>query len=155
MTHDARPLLERMKGPNARPIDFLVQNAAASAEHLARQYQDFARVRIEEIAQHLGTLSASPSDTGWQILHHMVQDLRSSSATCGEESIRWVASSWERALDPQYRGEPRLMAVMQLHLDALHLTVSENAGEAELKALAGRLERVVKSLNPATPSGTS
>ena len=149
MASAPRPtLLERMRGPNARPIDLLVERGTASAAHIARHYQGFARARVEEIARRLATLSGGAPDAEWQRFCDMVQDLRSSSATCGDETVSWVSGSWEKALDPQFRGEPRLMAVMQLHLDALRLAVSENAGGAELRALAGRLESVVKSLNP-------
>ena len=84
----------------------------------------------------------------WQALMVAVQDLRSSSITCGNASVSWIARSWERALDWQYRHESKLMAVMQLHLDALKLAVSETASDAELRALADRLTNVVKSLNP-------
>lgn len=149
MNSAARPsLLERVCGPNARPVDHLVEKATASAGHVARQYQDFARGRVEEIAGCLKSLTGDSPEHAWQDFHDMVQDLRSSSATCGDEAVAWVARSWERALDPQYRREPRLKAVLYLHLDALRLAVSDNHGGEDLRALAGRLESMVRSLNP-------
>lgn len=149
MNSAARPsLLERVRGPNARPIELLVEKATISAERVAVQYQNFARTRVEEIAGHLGPLTGDAPARDWQALQDMVQDLRSSSATCGDEAIAQVARSWERALDPQYRAEPRLKAVMYLHLDALRLAVSDNHGGEDLRTLAGRLDSVVRSLNP-------
>lgn len=149
MNSAPRPtLLERLSGPNGRPVELLVQQATAGAGRIAGQYQDFARGRVEEIAGRLkGLTGASPAQE-WQAFHDMVQDLRSSSATCGDEMVAAVARSWERALDPQYRGEPRLQAVLYLHLDALRLAVSDNHGGETLRALAGRLESLVRSLNP-------
>lgn len=126
----------------------LVERGTATAERVAGQYQGFARVRVEEIARRLGALTHDAPDKEWQVLHDMVQDLRSSGATCGSQPVARVAASWERALDPQYRKEPRLMAVMQLHLDALRLAVSDNIGGDALKALGARLDSVVGSLNP-------
>jgi hypothetical protein len=141
-------LLERARGPNARPVDLLVEEAAASAGRVAGQYRDFARARVEEIAACLKPLTGDAPARDWDALQDMVQDLRSSSATCGAQAMAQVARSWERALDPQYRAEPRLKAVMYLHLDALRLAVSDNHGGEALRALAGRLDSVVRSLNP-------
>ena len=137
-----------MKGPNGHPVDLLVQQGDARAQKLARQYPDFARTQVEDIARRLDALTPDMPAQGWQGFYDIIRDLRSSSATCGEEAIRRVAKSWERALDPQYRAEPRLMAVMRLHLDALKLAVTENATRPDLGAMIERLETVVARLNP-------
>ena len=134
--------------PNARPIEQLVERAALSAAHISSQYAIFARQHVQQIAGLLEALSPLSPATEWQALTMAVQDLRSSSITCGNAAVSWIARSWERALDWQYRHESRLMAVMQLHLNALKLAVSETASDAELRALADRLTAVVKNLNP-------
>lgn len=137
-----------MKGPNGRPVDMLVQQGDARAQKLARQYPDFARAQVEDIARRLDALAPDAPAQAWQGFYDIIRDLRSSSATCGEEAIRRVAKSWERALDPQFRAESRLMAVMRLHLDALKLAVTENAARPEMSAMTERLEAVVARLNP-------
>ena len=141
-------LAQRIRGPNARPVDQLVERATLSAAQVRSQYADFARQHVQQIADLMAGLSPLSRAADWQALMVAVQDLRSSSITCGNASVSWIARSWERALDWQYRHESKLMAVMQLHLDALKLAVSETASDAELRALADRLTNVVKSLNP-------
>lgn len=141
-------LAKRIRGPNARPIDFLVERATQSAVRVSAEYVGFAGKRINEIGVMMATLTPLSSAADWQALMVAVQDLRSSSITCGSAAISWIAQSWERALDWQYRHESRLMAVMQLHLDALRLAASGKAEDGELRALASRLTLMVQGLNP-------
>lgn len=146
-------LLERVRGPNARPIDFLVQRGTASALRVNSEYRDFARERMNEIVQAMEGLTPASPLGDWQSLYVMVQDLRSSSATCGNDTIARIARSWERALDQQYRREEKLTTVLQLHMDALKLAVSQSVDGGDLSALADRLPAVVQSLNPTGEAG--
>jgi hypothetical protein len=141
-------LLQRVRGPNAKPVDLLVQLGTASAARVNTEYGAFARARVEEIAALMAGLGQESMLADWQALQLAIQDLRSSSATCGNEAVSLIARSWERALDWQYRREAKLMAVLRLHLDALRLATSQIAEAGELQALSARLEAVVKSLNP-------
>ena len=141
-------LLQRVRGPNAKPIDFLIERGAASAVRVNSEYRDFARERVKQIAEAMSGLTPASPLSDWRSLYTMIQDLRSSSATCGSNAIAGIARSWERALDWQYRREEKLMAVLQLHLDALKLAVSQAAGTKELEAMVERLNAVVLSLNP-------
>ena len=141
-------LAQRIRGPNARPVDQLVERATLSAAHVRSQYADFARQHVQQIADLMAVLSPLSPASEWQALTVVVQDLRSSSITCGNAALSWIARAWERALDWQYRHESKLMAVMQLHLDALRLAASKTASDAELRALADRLTTMVKNLNP-------
>ncbi len=141
-------LAKRIRGPNARPVDLLVERATQSAIAVSSGYAGFASARVAEIGDMMATLTPLSRAADWQALMVAIQDLRSSSITCGNAALSWIAQSWERALDWQYRHESRLMAVMQLHLDALRLAVSGQAQDEELKALANRLTLLVRGLNP-------
>jgi HPt (histidine-containing phosphotransfer) domain-containing protein len=139
---------ERIRGPNARPVEYLIEVGAKTALRINSQYQDFARRHVDEISTLMTDLAPQSPAATWQALVTAVQDLRSSSATCGREEISLTARSLERALDSQYRSHPKLMAVMRLHLDALRLGVQGETGEEELRALAPRLKVAVNALNP-------
>lgn len=141
-------LAKRIRGPNARPVDLLVEHATRSALRVNAEYAGFAARRVAEIGDMMASLSPLSRAADWQALLVAVQDLRSSSITCGSVAISWIAQSWERALDWQYRQESRLMAVMMLHLDALRLAVSGKAEDSELRALATRMTLMVQGLNP-------
>ncbi len=141
-------LAKRIRGPNARPVDLLVERATQTALQVSAEYAGFASTRVAEIGAMMESLSPLSRAADWQALMVAVQDLRSSSITCGSDGISRIAQSWEGALDWQYRHESRLMAVMQLHLDALKLAVSGQAQDQELKALASRLTLMVQGLNP-------
>jgi hypothetical protein len=143
-----RSMRERIRGPNARPVDYLIEVGAKTALRVNSQYQDFARRHVDEIGTLMNGLAPQSPTATWQALMTTVQDLRSSSATCGRAEISLTARSLERALDFQYRSHPKLMAVMRLHLDALRLGVLGAAGEEELCALTPRLKVAVDALNP-------
>jgi HPt (histidine-containing phosphotransfer) domain-containing protein len=140
--------LERICGPNAKPIDHLVEKGTSTALRVNAEYRGFARDRVNEISKMMSGLTRESALGSWQVLLAAIQDLRSSSATCGNEAISWFARSWERALDWQYRDEKRLVAAMHLHMDALRLAIAENADPKQLRVLADQLELVVQSLNP-------
>ena len=143
-----RSMRERIRGPNARPVEYLIEIGAKTALRVNSQYQDFARRHVDEISALMTDLAPQSSAAIWQSLMTAVQDLRSSSATCGRAEISLTARSLERALDFQYRGHPKLVAVLRLHLDALRLGVLGATGEEELRALAPRLKVAVDALNP-------
>jgi len=141
-------MLERLSGPNARPVALLVRQGSASAMRVNAEYRDFANSRVEEIGRLMEGLTAVAPLSNWRDLYVAVQDLRSSSATCDNPLLSRIACSCERALDWQYRREAKLPAVLALHLDALRFAVCGSASNAQLEELAGRLESVVVGLNP-------
>lgn len=142
---DRPSLLQRARGPNAKPVELLVERGAAIAQRVNSGYKDFARACIAEMTK---LAAEAPAQTALDRLTLAVKDLRSSSATCGNEAILRLARSLERILDPQFHHQRNFLPAIHLHLDALTLAAMQSEDWAELESLGERLETLVARFNP-------
>ena len=152
MSKPTRPSLrQRVSGPNAVPIAMLVERGAKAAERANSQFQDFARERVHQLELLMAKIAPTAPQENWVALEAAVQDLRSSAATGGQPALSRMARSWEKALSLPREKETKLVAVMNLHLDALRNALAHTASAEESRAVAERLEAMVAHLGAAAP----
>ena len=140
-------LSERVRGPNAKPIAFLVAQGDVAARQTSSQFREFVRSRVEEIASLMDRLSSGAEEGGWQQLLDAIQDLRSSSETCGESEISRLAASWSALLLCGDKTDQRVLALMRLHQDAIRIAAAHPSRSEEMDVLARRMESAATWLN--------
>jgi HPt (histidine-containing phosphotransfer) domain-containing protein len=122
-----KSLYEKTQGPQAVPIEALIQSGDTAARRVSAGYLDFFRARLPPVEALANALFAQPSEDGWQSLYMAAHDLRSSSASAGYQTISAICESLERLLAERDPKNPLMREVIKLHLDALSLAVSDKA----------------------------
>ena len=126
-----KSLYEKTQGPQAVPIEALIQSGDTAALHVSAGYLDFFRERLASVEGLANALFVQPSEDGWKSLYMAVHDLRSSSASAGYQTISAICESLERLLAERDSENPLMRDVIKLHFNALSLAVSDNAPIAE------------------------
>ena len=141
-------LYEKTQGPEAVPIEALIQSGDTAAQRASAGYLDFFRERLASVAGLAKALFAQPSEDGWKSLYMAMHDLRSSSASAGYQTVSAICESLERLLAERDRENPLMRDVVTLHLDALVLASSDNAPipSQEAARLIESLGRAVEKL---------
>jgi HPt (histidine-containing phosphotransfer) domain-containing protein len=122
-----KSLYEKTQGPEAVPIEALIQSGDTAARRASAGYLDFFHARLPSVEALANALFLQPSEDGWKSLYMAVHDLRSSSASAGYQTVSAICESLERLLAERDPQNPLMRDVMKLHLDALSLAVSDKA----------------------------
>jgi hypothetical protein len=136
-------LFDKTKGPNAIPVYALLARAERALDTIKREYLPFLRSSLPEIdALYHAAAENAAEPSCWDQLRIAALDLRSSSATAGNEGVSAVASSLEWLLTEAVDGDQRITEVVSLHLDAIRLLVSDVAPTADSPAMRELLSQL-------------
>jgi len=141
-----RSLYEKIQGPEAVPIEALIERGDTAARRASADYLEFFRTRLPAVETLANALFVgSPDGTAWRSFYIAVHDLRSSSASAGYEAVSAISQSLEGLLVERDHENPLMRDVIKLHLDALSLAASNNAPVPDGKESA----RLIKDLGRA------
>ena len=133
---DSLPLHTKVTGPRAIAIDTLVERGEAAAKRVAQEYADYAPTLVARIVITGKTLlQRQASISEWNSLYTIVRDLRTSGASAGHHDLAAICCSLEDVWTTCDRNDVRLPKVVDLHLDALTLTVLEELSETRFQLL--------------------
>jgi HPt (histidine-containing phosphotransfer) domain-containing protein len=154
LTNISRPrrksLYEKTQGPQAVPIDTLIEQGDTAARRVSAGYLAFFRTRLPSVENLANALFAeSPGGPSWKAFYAAVHDLRSSSASAGYNTVSVICESLERLLVERDPENLLMRDVIRLHLDALSLAAANQTpitdGE-EANRLIANLGRAVDKL---------
>jgi HPt (histidine-containing phosphotransfer) domain-containing protein len=140
-------LYEKTQGPEAVPIDALIQSGDSAAQRASAGYLDFFRERLQSVAGLAKALFVQPSAEGWKSLHMAVHDLRSSSASAGYQTVSAISESLEGLLAERDRENPLMRDVIKLHLDALSLAASDKAPIPDSEEATGLIKNLGRAVD--------
>ena len=153
MNSDARragtvPLYVKVSGPGATPIPVLVERGEAAAKRVSEEYSDYALMLVARIVI-TGKifLQKQASIAEWNSLYSSVRDLRTSGASAGHHHLAAICSSLETVWTTCHRNDARLPKVVDLHLDALTLTIVEAFSETTCQRLHQELRSAASILD--------
>lgn len=138
-------LFIKTRGPNAVPIDVLVERAEKAVDDIKQDYLPFLRATLPNLAALTALASEAIVEHPWHELKLAVIDVKSSSATAGYDQLSAVATSLEWLLDEAPARDPRISEVVQLHLDAIQRLIEEGTprlGSPKVQELLSALGRV-------------
>ena len=127
-----KSLYEKTQGPQAVPIETLIQHGDNAAKLASEGYLDFFRAKLPHVESLAGALFVEPpGSASWKAFYTAVHDLRSSSATAGYLALSGICESLETLLAERDPHDARIRDVIRLHLDALSLASSASAPIAD------------------------
>ncbi|HLG85823.1 MAG TPA: hypothetical protein VKZ79_01345 [Alphaproteobacteria bacterium] len=138
-------LYVKANGPNAMPVRALVERAERAVEQIKQDYLPFLRDTLPNLEALTALAAAALVEDPWHDLKLAVLDVRSSSATAGYDQLSAVATSLEWLLGEAPARDPRIVEVVQLHLDAIWRLIEEGTprlGSPKVQALLAALGRV-------------
>ena len=142
-----KSLFEKTQGPNAISVEVLIARGNTVAQRVQEDYPEFFRERIPIVDALAKALFVGRSETNRRTFHMVVHDLRSSSANAGYNRLSAICDSVETLLVERKLDDARMPAVIELHLDALRLAMSDSALNDEIFArLVADLERATARL---------
>jgi len=147
-----RTLYDKTRGPKSVEVAELVNRAEEAVATVKTDYLPFIRSRLpvlRSLADAAAAEGAATSDR-WAQLRVAAQDLRSSSATAGYDQLSAVASSLEWLLAESPEGDPRVVEVARLHLDALSRLVEDAAPEIGSPIVQTLLSELARASNHVT-----
>lgn len=123
-----KSLYEKTQGPQAVPIETLIQHGDTAAKLASAGYLDFFRGKLPHVESLAGALFVDPPGSASRTAFYTaVHDLRSSSATAGYLTLSGICESLEALLVDRDPHDALMRDVIRLHLDALSLASSANA----------------------------
>ena len=123
-----KSLYEKTQGPQAVPIETLIQHGDTAAKLASAGYLDFFRAKLPHVESLAGALAVEPpGSASWKTFYTAVHDLRSSSATAGYLALSRICESLEALLVDRDPHDALMRDVIRLHLDALSLASSASA----------------------------
>jgi len=145
-----KSLYEKTQGPQAVPIETLIQHGDTAAKLASAGYLDFFRAKLPHIESLAGELFMEPpGNASWKAFYTAAHDLRSSSATAGYLTLSGICDSLETLLVDRDPHDALMRDVIRLHLDALSLASSASTpipDGAESTRLITNLRRAVEKL---------
>ena len=119
-------LFQKTQGPNAVPLDRLVLRGEVAAQRARAEFPEFLQAQAPVVLNTAKSLLSTPEEQKhWQSCYTLVRDLRSSSASAAHHTVSSVCQSLELLLIERDRNDPRMPAVIALHLDALNLAIGD------------------------------
>jgi HPt (histidine-containing phosphotransfer) domain-containing protein len=123
-----KSLYEKTQGPQAMPIETLIQHGDTAAKLASAGYLDFFRAKLPHVESLAGAMFVEPfGSASWKTFYTAVHDLRSSSATAGYLTLSGICESLEALLVDRDPHDALMRDVIKLHLDALSLASSASA----------------------------
>ena len=145
-----KSLYEKTQGPQAVPIETLIQRGDAAAKLASASYLEFFRTKLPYVEGLANALFAGALESAsWKAFYTAVHDLRSSSASAGYHTVSAICESLETLLVERDPHDARMRDVVRLHLEALFLASSAGApiaDGAESTRLITNLGRAVDKL---------
>ena len=135
----------KTRGPNAAPINTLIERAEKAVEDIKQDYLPFLRATLPNLAALTALASEAVVEHPWHDLKLAVTDVKSSSATAGYDQLSAIATSLEWLLGEAPARDPRITEVVQLHLDAIQRLIEEGTphlGSPKVQELLMALGRV-------------
>ena len=140
-------LLKRCQGPRALPLALLISRGDQAAQIVCLKFGDHLQEALSGLQDAVVTyLAQEASDTAKAKLLTIVRDLRSSSATAGQEWVSIFAASLETSLEAGDIAGQNLSVLIGLHMDALHVAAKRITSAEELVQLQQSLLRVQMAL---------
>lgn len=133
-------LLQKVRGPNAKPISALIAQGDRAAGRAQAQFGDFLEGRVIELRRAADAVLAHPGDAARRhALCFIAADLRSSSITAGRPRLGAILASLEGAAKKDVLDAE----ILRLHLDAVALVSNPGLTESDYQRLTGDLARAV------------
>lgn len=134
------PLHAKVRGPAAIPIAQLIERGEAAAERVSEEYAEYARtLAIEIVTTGRELLKKQATGAEWNSLYTAVRDLRTSGESAKHRALTGICEALEFVWMRCDRKDPRVPAVIDLHLDALLLVAAYKMPEATLHRLRKEL----------------
>jgi hypothetical protein len=148
-------LRDKISGPNAVPIERLVERGAQASERVQQHFDDFLKLRVEDLEALQAQLTRDPDADAWRNFFTIVRDIRGSSALAGKMGVNQFCISLETLLQERDPADPRMPSAIASHIDALHIVTLGKAGdELSQTLLAEQLSLAVNAL-PVTKHGAA
>ncbi len=143
-----RPSLrDKISGPNAVPIETLVERAASASQRVQQQFDSFLKLRVGDLEALQAQMARDPEADAWRNFFTIVRDIRGSSALAGKMGVNRFCISLETLLQERDPADPRMPSAIASHVDALHIVTLGKAGdELSQSLLAEQLTLAVDSL---------
>lgn len=140
-------LRDKISGPNAVPIEKLVERGAQASQRAQQHFDDFLKLRIGDLELLRADMARDPDAEAWRNFFTIVRDIRGSSALAGKMGINQFCISLETLLQERDPADPRMDSAIGTHIGALHIVTQGKAGdELSQTLLAEQLSLAVNAL---------